>query len=165
MEPTAALRPPPAPACARAPAVLRALGLCFLSLLCTLFPPFLSSIVQPLLCTAFCFWISSLHRECTHKVLNKWLLDQEGALLWGEDLRQIQPGPAGIRGEAGALPPVQPSPWNAVACLSSEDGVGWGSRIRSSMDQFPSPAGNLGSITMESAPTSFRGCDGGGASA
>lgn len=67
-------------------------------------------------------------------------------------MRQIQPGPAGIRGEAGALPPVQPSPWNAAACLSSEDGVGWGSRVWSSTDQFPSPAGNLGSITTESPP-------------
>ena len=165
MEPTAALRPPPAPACARAPALLWALGLCFLSLLCPQFSPFLFSFVQPLLCTAFCFWISSLDRACTHKVLNKWLLDQEGALLWGEDLRQIQLGPAGIRGEVGALPPVQPNPWNAVACLSSEDRVGWGSRVRSSTDQFPSRAGNLGSITTESPPTSFRVCDEGGASA
>lgn len=70
-------------------------------------------------------------------MLNKWLLDQEGALLWGEDLRQIQPGPAGIRGRDGgtASCPAQPL---ERSCLFIQVRTEWaGVCIRSSWINFP----------------------------
>lgn len=142
---TAALRPPPAPACARAPAaLLRALGSCFLLSYVPCSPHFCLLSFSPFFCTAFCFWISSsigsAHIRCS--INGCWIRRECSA--WGEDLRQIQPGPAGIRGETGALRFRPAQPLNAVACLSSEDGVGWGSRIRSSVDQFPFPGRKLG---------------------
>ena len=165
MEPATALGPPPEPASARTPALLQALGPGLLPLLCPLVSPFLFLFVQPFLClpafvSEFPPSIGRAHIRCSINVC--WI---RAARCCGvRTLSQIQPGPAGIRGGAGALLLVQPSPCNAVACLSSEGGVGRGSPAWSFTDQFPCLAGNIGSITTESPPTSLARCDGGGAS-